>query len=88
MSSSSVPYTTKVVFGNYGDIFPKETDGGKYGIRCYDCEQAIYKFQDSPLYKYDNITGLSSKTDTHPYSNDYSRLVYKGNYTIGEEFQV
>lgn len=88
VTSGSVPYITKVVFGNYGDIFPKETDGGKYGIRCYDCEQAIYEFQDSPLYKYDNITGLSSKTDTHPYSNDYSRLVYKGNYTIGEEFQV
>lgn len=91
LSSYALPAVTKLVLGEYGDILPKSGISGASGIRCYDAYTRIHNNSTGYVFKKgcENFVAFVAETyDTPDSYNSKSRLLYKGNYTIGEEFQV
>lgn len=91
LSSYALPAVTKLVLGEYGDILPKSGISGANGIRCYDAYTRIHNNSTGYVFKKgcENFVAFVAETyDTPDSYNSKSRLLYKGNYTIGEEFQV
>lgn len=91
MTSYSIPAVTKLALGEYGDILPKSGISSTNGVRCYDTNNYIHDNATGYIFKkgYRNFVSFNAEKYNTPSSyENRSRLLYKGNYTIGEEFQV
>lgn len=91
LTSYSIPAVTKLVLGEYGDILPKSGISSTSGVRCYDTNNYIHDNATGYIFKkgYHNFVSFNAEKYNTPSSyENRSRLLYKGNYTIGEEFQV